>query len=540
MHKYGKEGKGSMRTVRMCSLAGRFFVAGMIQAVCSWDSAQAAQGFVVEHTCTNISLIPDDAIARAANYKTVLCGDSLLNAFGSGFTQLKAQNPKYNWTGKSFILRYRGHPGAEKICDDLGVQDLKTNAPGGYIAHCKNAYNAYCIYVYFGERWTNQIPFPADDTAPFAGSRRDWAYYSNAMVRLEQAYPNNVFVWSTIPPFCAQYKWYYHAGSDFKNGEWFNANVRAFCKANNRVLYDFADILSHDGAGNRIVDKNGYESMCYDWCGDDGEHPAVNAGPVRLATTWWWLAARLTGWTPVPQVSAAPVSGVITTAPMSAVTLPNRPALVAWYPLEDNVSQTELHDATTNAHNGTLFGSIASSADCMVGSQAYAFNGGQAVVYNSISSEIRKGLTLCAWVKIPDTNGVYCAVWEKDAFSLYATGPGNRCAGGEVCLGGMNYSVSSGRPLAVNAWQHLAVTCDPTAGQLLFYINGAKCAAKTVPPGGIDTSYSELYVGNHANYGVYRGLLDDVRIYNYALKAQDLYALYTGTNTVRQRSAGRE
>ena len=131
------------------------------------------------------------------------------------------------------------------------------------------------------------------------GWNQDFTYYQTKMEALEKAYPQKKFIWTT------EVLW---AESDLdstpgdrasaQNIQDFNQQVRAYTAANNKVLYDLADIESHDSNGN-YCQSNGIEAMCEEnysgLGGGGGGHPGVT-GSIRLAEGFWLVMARLGGW----------------------------------------------------------------------------------------------------------------------------------------------------------------------------------------------------------------------------------------------------
>lgn len=80
-----------------------------------------------------------------------------------------------------------------------------------------------------------------------------------------------------------------------------------------------------------------------------------------------------------------------------------------------------------------------------------------------------------------------------------------------------------------NKWNMLTVTFDSTAGKAKFYINGALIGSDSWGYGALYNTYQDLYIG----YGMldgeekfYKGLMDELRIYNYALTDKEIKALY--------------
>ena len=104
-------------------------------------------------------------------------------------------------------------------------------------------------------------------------------------------------------------------GSDVS--EAFNEQMRQYARDNDKILFDVADILSHDPDGNPCYDNrdgipysNGNNSENYPNDGldlaaicphyttetDGGHLGSVSAGKIRVAKAFWVLMARLNGW----------------------------------------------------------------------------------------------------------------------------------------------------------------------------------------------------------------------------------------------------
>ncbi|HBX69446.1 MAG TPA: hypothetical protein DEH25_08695 [Chloroflexi bacterium] len=102
-------------------------------------------------------------------------------------------------------------------------------------------------------------------------------------------------------------------------GESFNNQMRQYAIANDKILFDVADIESHDPSGQPCYDnRDGVEycnsanncenhpndgqniaAICQDYTTElEGGHLGVSAGGLRIAKAFWVLMARLNGWTP--------------------------------------------------------------------------------------------------------------------------------------------------------------------------------------------------------------------------------------------------
>ncbi len=128
------------------------------------------------------------------------------------------------------------------------------------------------------------------------GWNQDFDYYRQKMEALESTYSQKKFIWATSA------LWAESAVSinltSAENIQIFNQQLRAYALANNKLLYDIADIESHDPNGN-LCQSNGYEALCDVYTiglgGGGGGHPDVT-GSIRLAKGFWWLMARISGW----------------------------------------------------------------------------------------------------------------------------------------------------------------------------------------------------------------------------------------------------
>jgi hypothetical protein len=79
--------------------------------------------------------------------------------------------------------------------------------------------------------------------------------------------------------------------------------------------------------------------------------------------------------------------------------------------------------------------------------------------------------------------------------------------------------------VTAGVWQHVALTYDRGSGFARIYRDGIQVGSRAV--GDLRPStYWHLYLGYRAGYGSYRGLLDEVTLFNRALSAQEVSAIH--------------
>jgi len=239
-------------------------------------------------------------------------------------------------------------------------------------------------------------------------------------------------------------------------------------------------------------------------------------------------------WPMVP-AGATNSSGSGLTAGQSAVT---SPSLVAWYTLAGNAN-----DSSGLTNNGVLAGSpgfvtgvngVAGSALSLTGSsQAVAIPG------NSIFNKYCQSAgTFAAWVNSADYSGGYIGYEAGGSANNFGLMWPSSSSGSLILQLGSNQGIqSAAKNFSTGVFYHLAVTWDGTS--VKFYVNGnldstyTGANAPNLPPDGTGMQLGRYDFGGGSQAGGYfHGSLEDVRVYNYAVPASTISALYSARGSV--------
>jgi hypothetical protein len=250
------------------------------------------QPIIADHKCIKISSIPAQWIKTAKSNMHIMYWHT---SHGSQITS--GMSGLYTWKGELYAVNGTGSGGALELREawnDAGSDSNWSTTTSKYL----DANLQINVVVW---SWCGQVSSASESTINT---------YLNNMRTLEQKYPNVKFVYMTG---------HLDGGGVKGNLHKRNEQIRAFCKANNKILYDFEDIESYnpDGVyfGDKIptdncdYDKNGdgmrkgnwaiewqnSRTQGKDWYNCESAHSQpLNANMKAYAA--WWLWARLAGW----------------------------------------------------------------------------------------------------------------------------------------------------------------------------------------------------------------------------------------------------
>ena len=279
--------------------------------------SKAAQPIIIDHTCTEVTKIPDSWInqvksALKIHYAHTSHGEQLME----GASILEAANTKYSYypdnchvpvtTDYMSLMDGQYFDG---YCETYVTPDLYwEGTPGLNIT--RSVLNSFDVNISMWA-WCTQLDYYTASQVQL---------YLDNMARLESEYPGVTFVYMTGNAQGAEQNRYDR-----------NNQIREFCRQNNKILFDFADLdCWYNGAQYM---ENGIPMEHPHYHGDEAAHTTYESCENK-GKAFWWLLARIAGWDGA-DVTSPP-------APQLTVTATGLTASVSW-------------GAVSNATGYTLF-----------------------------------------------------------------------------------------------------------------------------------------------------------------------------------------
>ena len=203
--------------------------------------------------------------------------------------------------------------------------------------------------------------------------------------------------------------------------------------------------------------------------------------------------------------------------------------LVAWWP-GNGTAQEVLGGRDGRLAGGTTFASGRVSS-------AFSFDGTNDAVHvaahPALDVGLGSGLTIEFWVSPADaTRNARLVGWHSGLpgtstnFGVNVQMQGRTVNAQIYDLAGLPHDVSAANSLTNNTWTHVAVTYDRAASQGRIYINGVPRTTVAVGSYTPRTNY-KLYFGNVPfDPNFFRGLLDEVSIYDRPLTSNEVAAVF--------------
>ena len=159
-------------------------------------------------------------------------------------------------------------------------------------------------------------------------------------------------------------------------------------------------------------------------------------------------------------------------------------------------------------------------------------DGDSVVVERDDSMNVGKGdFTVAAWIQPRELRqgGIICLGKYNWTHGWYFDMPDNRGILRIETVSPNNKSngTVASRPgvIRVNTWQHVAAVVRRSANVTRLYVNGYQVATGTVAPANLDNPNVNLYIGRIQDSKLFKGEIDEVRLYRRALDTSEIKAL---------------
>jgi len=243
------------------------------------------QGIIIDHTCTDIDAIPKAFIEDVkANIKWHYAHTSHGHSLTCGLESIENTNPLFN-----FELEFSSLPSVDSaLCIYDGNFGYSYVLPLGYYKTEWGMYLTKSTLTNNPEIVVSAFCWCSDMNT---FTPNDVQQYFDSLNVLENLFPNVKFV--------------YFTGNGQYNGDYgytrhINNNmIRQYCEANNKILFDFADLDCWYNDEMNYYIHNGdtipleHQAYSGDSCGHVNELSNIMKGNAV-----WWMMARLRGWNP--------------------------------------------------------------------------------------------------------------------------------------------------------------------------------------------------------------------------------------------------
>lgn len=211
------------------------------------------------------------------------------------------------------------------------------------------------------------------------------------------------------------------------------------------------------------------------------------------------------------------------------LSMPPASDLVAHWPMDGNAN-----DISGNNHHGTIFGGVTPTSDHKgQPNAAYFFNGTNG--YIDVGDwELGGPMTFAVWARWdalnnwsrifdfgngPESNNIYCTTYNTTDYIEFG-----------FFIGQSYYNARTSSIITTGNWDFYVMSINNSV-KIKLYKNGICCAEHNINNVPLNIIRANQYIGksNWSSDGLFKGAMNDMRIYNRALTDNEVMSLYLMT-----------
>lgn len=279
----------------------------IIGLFCLTNNKTSAQNnsepIIINHECTNIFTIPEEYINKAKQNLIIAYGHTSHGSqITSGMSKLDQFMTNHDYAPGMFEYSNTGNNNTLEFRDNCfdGANDLGNPNRSAWAQATRNYLEKSPETNVIMWSWCGQVSSASAD---------DIELYLTLMNELEEDFQTVNFVYMTG-----------HLDGSGENGQLNknNETIRKYCRENNKILFDFADLESYDPDGetnymqlfgndncdytspdneqkNWAIDWQNSHTENVDWYQCSSAHSQALAANLK-AFAAWWMFAELAGW----------------------------------------------------------------------------------------------------------------------------------------------------------------------------------------------------------------------------------------------------
>ena len=250
-----------------------------------------------------------------------------------------------------------------------------------------------------------------------------------------------------------------------------------------------------------------------------------NLPPEKEGATYYW------------RIDEVRTDGSVVTGKVWKFSTEKRELIARW-----DFGEGNANDSSGKGHHGTLMGSAKIVDDAQRGKvlslagdpNDYVNCGGGSKGNRNTWADVRNAITVCCWVKIDKFTTSYQYIISKQySWRLSRGSEEHETQKNLIRFYNFGFKPSSmycTTDIQDNKWHHVAGVYD---GQKRFiYIDGVLEKSYSAR-GPLKQNKADIIIGGNLRFPgrEWKGLIDDVRIYNYGLSKDEIQAIYKGAKT---------